>query len=591
MREVTVLLGSVSVMYDNWLPYASGCLISHARKSPAVRERYRFLTPFYKYRPEEIEPLLLATDILGLTCYTWNQAVNDRIAARFKQIRPRGVAIYGGPNVPEDPLLFDAYARGRPFVDLHFCGMAEDSFRSFLENLETTAVHAHAGSFGLREDGRLFDNTDRASRQRQIDVEMPTPYLEGIFDPILVRDSALKASFETNRGCPYRCSYCDWGGQSRSKIRRFDPQKVKATTEFLFSQKNIREIEILDANFGIFESDLETVNVMAEQRERWGSPARVSYSGLAKNGSRYLPEVLSVITHRLGAQRRNIKLSFQSHSEDALKAMNRGNIDNSKLIDLLARVRGSHEVTSEMIIGMIGETPESWLATLEKDYTLGIDFMRPYILHVVPNTELYSAAYREKHAIQTRKIRFPYEMAGKDYAFLAANPGWRATPSHECEEIEIVSSCSSYDLAGLERMFDYWWFYHTFYNAKLLRRTLKTLVENGRTLSQIILDFFSALGPRHQTLHALVSKNRKIVADIFDPRRTQTILDLETYFFFSRCLRSDELLRIRREKELFASELLDIFGTAAQVAVEEDLSSVDRKSRDADFYGLNASLG
>lgn len=46
----------------------------------------------------------------------------------------------------------------------------------------------------------------------------PSPYLTGEFDEI---DPARwrSATIETNRGCPYGCTYCDWGSATLSRIR------------------------------------------------------------------------------------------------------------------------------------------------------------------------------------------------------------------------------------------------------------------------------------------------------------------------------------------------------------------------------------
>ena len=43
-------------------------------------------------------------------------------------------------------------------------------------------------------------------------ASMPSPYLDGLFDD-LIKDCPydLEATFETTRGCPYSCTYCEIG--------------------------------------------------------------------------------------------------------------------------------------------------------------------------------------------------------------------------------------------------------------------------------------------------------------------------------------------------------------------------------------------
>jgi len=65
--------------------------------------------------------------------------------------------------------------------------------------------------------------------------DIPTPYTDGIFENIFeTSKTQLKSPFETNRGCPYSCAFCDWGGQSRSKITMFDITKVHAQLDYIY---------------------------------------------------------------------------------------------------------------------------------------------------------------------------------------------------------------------------------------------------------------------------------------------------------------------------------------------------------------------
>ena len=76
---------------------------------------------------------------------------------------------------------------------------------------------------------------------------------------ILKEEKRVKASFETNRGCPFKCAFCDWGGQARSKVTKFNMDPVYEQLDFLYNHTNIAEVEILDANFGMLPRDLDVV--------------------------------------------------------------------------------------------------------------------------------------------------------------------------------------------------------------------------------------------------------------------------------------------------------------------------------------------
>ena len=70
-------------------------------------------------------------------------------------------------------------------------------------------------------------------------------------------------------------------------------------THNLYKHTNIAELEILDANFGMLPRDLDVVKKMKANKEATGNNPKISYSGLAKNGSKWLPEIIDIIHNNL----------------------------------------------------------------------------------------------------------------------------------------------------------------------------------------------------------------------------------------------------------------------------------------------------
>ena len=295
----TIQLCSISTIHQDWIPYASGCLISYCKSIPEINEKFQFLEPIYKTGKYDFG----GVDILGLTCYVWNQSYNDNLAKKYKKINPNGKVIYGGPQIPEDIILKKEFDNKRYWLDKSFIGLGEIAFSEWLLDSPPSGKVLH---------------------------KLPTPYTDGIFDNIFNNNGTFKVSFESNRGCPYRCAFCDWGGQAKSKLTIFDQNDVFKTIDKIYQYSNIKELEILDANFGILEQDIDIINHMIKCQEKYNNHIKISYSGLAKNGSKHLPVIMSKVFESFPIDQRNLKVSFQTHTPSVLKTIQRSNIDNKK---------------------------------------------------------------------------------------------------------------------------------------------------------------------------------------------------------------------------------------------------------------------
>ena len=482
----TVLLGTISSQYTDWIPYAAGCLISHCLKIPSIKENYIFLEPEYKYKWDtpEFHKKLKQTDILGLTCYVWNQSTNDTIAQLFKKYNPKGVVVYGGPNVPENNL--EEYKR--EFVDHYICGPGETKFEKLLDP-DAESIY-----------------------------EIPTPYTDGIFDSILTKESNVCVAFETNRGCPYACAFCDWGGVARSKIKKLNESDVYATIDHILSFKSVKRLEILDANFGIFERDYNFVQHIVNTKTR--SDMLLTFAGFAKNGSKWLPKIMNLVMNNFKDEKRNLKISLQTFTEEALDVIDRKNISTDKLLSIMDHMEDV-EVNSELIIGLPGETADSWANTLFKHQELGIDFARAYPLYVLPNTPMAQQEYKDKYKIKTKKVVLPNN-----------------------ETFEMVYECYSYNLEEIVNIYKVWWYFNTFYNFGIDTTITKEDMYN----------FFNNLDTM-PFIKSCVEEIENALYKIFKPEDALYLDGFEYIYLHYNLGRGNELIKFKENIDIVQKEL------------------------------------
>ena len=79
----------------------------------------------------------------------------------------------------------------------------------------------------IDEQGKYIQN-QWAERIKDLD-EIPSPYLDNIFKPLMDAnpDEEWLVMWETNRGCPFSCTFCDWGSAIASKVNDFDIERLK----------------------------------------------------------------------------------------------------------------------------------------------------------------------------------------------------------------------------------------------------------------------------------------------------------------------------------------------------------------------------
>ncbi len=482
----TVLLGTISSVYHDWVPYPVGCLISHCQKNPKIKKEYNFLEPIYKNKWDtpDLHEKLKQTDILGLTCYVWNQNANDEIAQLFKKYNPKGYVVYGGPNVPEENL--EDFKRN--YVDHYMTGPGELQWEKLLDP------------------------------ESESEYAIPTPYTDGIFDNILEKENDIAVAFETNRGCPYHCAFCDWGGVSRSKITKLKDTAVKETIEHILSFDKVKRLEILDANYGIFPRDVDFIHHIVDNKKR--DDMLLTFAGFAKNGSPYLPEIMNLTMDNFNDKLRNVKISLQTLTPDVLDTIQRKNISTDKLLRIMDQLRDI-KVNSELIIGLPGETANSWADTLFKHPELGIDFARAYPLYVLPNTPMATHDYRKKYKIKTKKITLPNK-----------------------ETFEMIYECDSYDLNEITQIYLNWWYFNTFYNFGIDKTITKDSMQ----------DFFANIKDM-PFMSCCVEEVTNALHRIFKPEDNLLLEGFDYSFLHKQLGRGKELLYMKKHSKQVQEEL------------------------------------
>ena len=141
----------------------------------------------------------------------------------------------------------------------------------------------------------IRDSIDTGASKRidKLD-DIPSPYTSGLFQKIMADNPNItwNGMLETNRGCPYMCTFCDWGSITQSKIKNFDLVRVFEEIEWM-GQNKLDHFTICDANFGIFpDRDLLIADKLIETNYKYGYP-RNYVINYAKNQKKEVVQIVS----------------------------------------------------------------------------------------------------------------------------------------------------------------------------------------------------------------------------------------------------------------------------------------------------------
>jgi hypothetical protein len=395
--EVGLVQINNSFSGQNYLPYSVALLEGYVRQQAANPGRYRFRLPIYKrIAISAAVEQLVDCDIVGFSTYVWNAQISLEIARRLKVRRPDILIVFGGPHVPDQP---EEFLRANCCIDVAVHNEGEKIFLKLLEMYPARNWQGLGGVSFIAPDGRFLRNPN-GERFRDLD-EVPSPFLGGIFDAVIAANPGETwiGLWETNRGCPFQCTFCDWGSATAAKVTKFGMDRLVSEVDW-FSRHKIEYIFCCDANFGIQKRDVEIAEYVAKVKAATGYPVALSVQN-TKNATERAYQTQKILSD--AGLNKGVALSMQSVDMTTLEAIKRDNISLDTYMELQRRfTRDKVETYSDLILGLPGETYDSFVEGVRLLIETGqhnrIQFNN---LSILPNAEMGSPAYQTKFGMET----------------------------------------------------------------------------------------------------------------------------------------------------------------------------------------------
>jgi radical SAM superfamily enzyme YgiQ (UPF0313 family) len=350
-----------------YLPYSVGVIWAYCKSDADIDQQFKLDQLIWRRDPiPETAKRLAKSDIVAFSTYIWNHNYNYHLAEQVKKLNPDCLIVFGGP----EPAIKDAdlFVKN-PFMDIVIKLEGEVTFKKLLQSYDQ-AKFDHIPGLLINRQGQAYDTgvPDRISDLDQI----PSPYLTGVFDQLIADNPGVEwnATLETNRGCPFACTFCDWGSLTYNKVKKFNLERVYDELEWM-GQNRCGFVSITDANFGAFiERDSLIVDKIIEVQERYSYPTSFSVAW-AKNQKR---DVVNLVRRLMDSPMKNqgLTLSVQSLDLDVLENIKRRNMEDNNLQEVFELCAQQNVPTfTEIILGLPGETLESWKENFWKLFKLG----------------------------------------------------------------------------------------------------------------------------------------------------------------------------------------------------------------------------
>jgi len=377
-------------------------------------------------------------DILGLSNYAWNQRADLAMFQMLRKRNPNALTVWGGPNFPMDMDSQQKFLNHNKEVDIYVPIEGEVGFSNIVkkaleanseENLKETVLSEPIEGCIIRSKNNNLRYQNPGIRTKSLD-EIPSPYTNGMLDEFF--DGRLSPMIQTNRGCPFTCSFCVDGSDQVMKVNNFSLERVSDELEYIANHvpEKTHSMFISDLNFGMLPRDLEICKSISNIQKKYNFPTQIQ----ATTGKNAKDRVISALQQLDGALR--LWMSVQSMDEQVLTNIRRQNISVDNILAIAPEIKKSAlRTTSEVILGLPGDSFHSHIETLRTLVKAKMDHIIVYTCMMLNGSELNTPAQREKWGLQTK-----FRILPRDFVKLSNGKN-----IIEIEEVIIANNTLSFE--------------------------------------------------------------------------------------------------------------------------------------------------
>lgn len=359
-------------------------------------------------------------DVIMFSNYIWNYADNDIAACWIKQNHPHILTITGGPQV--EVSRKDFY--NRYWMYDYICEPtmpAEIYMQDWIDQYFGSTVPDHAKiAFDTKSNGlkkSFFYPYVSVYREHKDYIARAKAYFES-------RGMPVSMTYESTRGCPFRCTFCEWGGGTGTKLEKKTIEQIRDDLDCI-EELGFKTIDLIDSNIGMLEKrDFEMLDLLRRKGMRIHVLSLLKTEKFERK-KRIIDKLMD-----LGLR---ANLSVQTFSAEALENAQRPDLTLEEQMELCRHIRQRiveergeefflqpastiKEIASvEFIMGMPGSTIDDFYNEFEMMEILRSWSDPRFEYSYLPATEASSAEDLEKLQVELTPIYSTSMFGSKNY--------------------------------------------------------------------------------------------------------------------------------------------------------------------------------
>ena len=431
MTKLKVLLGDLRHhtigVHSTYVPVGIGYIAAYFEKMLAPQAfEIKIIT-----HPDEALDLIdqWKPDILGLSSYIWNSNLSYRVCEYAKEKNEKILTVLGGPEFPSGTGAHSFskiikkncldYLKEKPCIDYYSYADGETGFNSCVQDyikFNFDIIHMKKeniipdGAMALsynKEDLLIGKPIARLGLSNKVDGRdcIPSPYLKGYLDKFL--NGQFIPSFETARGCPFFCTFCDQGIDT-TKMVSFSTKRMEAELSYVCERvtkfPGSRSIAFHDANWGMYIKDTDLTDHLLKLINEKDWPQFIEIS-VPKNKRQQILDIDNKLKNR-------VQMGFpqQSMNQETLKLIKRDNLTNEQYLEFVEELeKRDKNVCCELIIPLPKETKETYFKSSKILMDFGVS-VTTYTLMM-----LHGADLGREEGIKKYGMKSKYRIVPRDF--------------------------------------------------------------------------------------------------------------------------------------------------------------------------------